>query len=200
MADTQNSDLQRRPGFFRRIWVRLRSPSPTWSVLALVIVGVVVGGGSVIFAQVVATQSESDAFCGGACHSMQRITQEYAKGAHYANRAGMRVACHDCHIPHDYPAALWYKAKAGTRDMIAEMQGVIDTTEQLHHERARLADAVWAEYRESDSTNCRHCHLFTPEIVARQTPAAKTMHQRSLAKESTCIDCHKGLDHAAPGG
>lgn len=199
MADTRYSDLQRRAGLLRRIWARLSSPSPTWSVLSLLIVGVVAGGGGVILAQVVATQSESDAFCGGACHSMQRITQEYAKGAHYANRAGMRVACHECHIPHDYPAALWYKAKAGARDTIAEMRGVIATAEQLHREHSRLANAVWAEYRETNSANCRHCHLFTPEIVARQTPAAMTMHQKILAKESTCIECHQGLDHAAPG-
>ncbi|MGZ5147294.1 MAG: NapC/NirT family cytochrome c, partial [Burkholderiales bacterium] len=157
------------------------------------------GGGGAILAQVVATQSESDAFCGGACHSMQRIAQEYAKGVHYANRAGMRVACHDCHIPHDYPAALWYKAKAGARDTIAELRGVIATGEQLQRERARLANAVWVEYRRTDSVNCRHCHIFTPEILAHQTPAGMTMHQKFLTKESTCIDCHQGLDHAAPG-
>ena len=198
MADTRNSDLQHRAGSLRRIWLRLNSPSVTWSVLTLLIVGIVTGVSCVIVARVVTMQSESDAFCGSACHSMQRITQEYAKGAHYANRTGMRVACHECHIPHDYPAALWYKAKAGVRDMIAEMRGVIATAEQLDRERKRLANAVWTEYRETNSANCRHCHLFTPEILARQTPAAITMHQKFLAKESTCIDCHQGLDHAAP--
>jgi nitrate/TMAO reductase-like tetraheme cytochrome c subunit len=200
MADTRDSNLQSRPGLLQRIWACLSSPSATWSVLALLIAGAVAGGGCVILSQVAATQSESDAFCGGACHSMQRVTQEYANGAHYANRVGMRVACHECHVPHEYPAALWYKAKAGARDMIAEMRGVIATAEQLDRERKRLANAVWTEYRETNSVNCRHCHLFTPEILAHQTPAAMTMHQKFLAKESTCIDCHQGLDHAAPGG
>jgi cytochrome c-type protein NapC len=113
--------------------------------------------------------------------------------------ASVRVACHDCHIPHDYPAALWYEAKAGARDTIAEVRDVIATAEQLDRERKRLANAVWTEYRETNSANCRYCHLFTQEILARQTPAAMTMHQKFLAKESTCIDCHQGLDHAVPG-
>ena len=48
MADTRNSDLQHGAGSLRRIWLRLNSPSVTWSVLTLLIVGIVTGVGCVI--------------------------------------------------------------------------------------------------------------------------------------------------------
>ena len=51
MADTRNSDLQHGAGSLRRIWLRLNSPSVTWSVLTLLIVGIVTGVGCVIVAR-----------------------------------------------------------------------------------------------------------------------------------------------------
>ena len=56
---------------------------------------------------------------------------------HAVNRTGVSAGCHDCHIPHDYPQLLWYKAKAGVKDVIGEMRGVIDTEAKFKKERAR---------------------------------------------------------------
>jgi cytochrome c-type protein NapC len=70
--------------------------------------------------------------------------------------------------PHDYPELLWYKAKAGIKDVIGEMRGVISTKEKFEKERSRMAKHVWAEYKETNSANCRTCHAFTKEVVTKQ--------------------------------
>src|SRR4029077_19470628 len=88
----------------RGFWQRLTSPSARWSVLALLIVGLLIGAGGVIATQVMVAETGTNEFCGGACHSMQWVAQEYKQSVHSTNRTGMRAGCHDCHIPHHYPA------------------------------------------------------------------------------------------------
>jgi nitrate/TMAO reductase-like tetraheme cytochrome c subunit len=185
-------------GFLSRIWHRLTTPSARWSVLALVVVGLVIGAGGVIGTQVMVAATGSNEFCGGACHSMQWVAQEYRQSVHFANRTGVRASCHDCHIPHDYPQLLWYKAKAGLHDAIQEASGVISTEEKFKNERTRLAKSVWTEYKQTNSENCQHCHAFDAAIVSKQKDFVQPMHQQFLAKSATCIDCHKGIAHTAP--
>ena len=185
-------------GALGRLWHRLVTPSATWSVLALVVIGLLIGAGGVIATQVMVVQTGTNEFCGGACHSMQWVAQEHRQSVHYANRTGVQAGCHDCHIPHAYPQILWYKAKAGIKDAIGEARGVISTKEKFEKERLRLAKSVWDEFKETGSANCRHCHNFTPEIIAKQKEFVQPMHKMVLEKQGTCIDCHKGVAHMAP--
>ncbi len=185
-------------GIFARSWRRLRRPSTHWSVLALLLLGVAAGFALTVGTQVMVAVTGTDAFCGGACHSMQWVAQEHRASVHGANRTGVRAACHDCHIPHHYPHLLWYKAKAGIKDVIGELRGVISTEEKFKKERLRMAQHVWAEYKANNSANCRTCHQFTPEVVAKQKDFVKPMHQQVLDGNATCIDCHKGVAHTAP--
>ena len=187
-----------RPGFLARCWRRLSTPSARWSVLALVIVGLIIGAGATIGTQVMVAATGTNEFCGTACHSMQWVAQEYNQSGHHRNRTGVQAGCHDCHIPDHYPALLWYKAKAGIKDAIGEVRGVISTEEKFKKERLRMAKSVWAEFKENNSANCQHCHKFNAETLAKQKPFVQPMHQQFLAKEATCIDCHKGIAHAAP--
>ena len=194
MATTED----RRPGWLRRTWTRLTTPSVKYSVLTLVVIGLVIGAGSVIATQVMVARTGTNEFCGGACHSMQWVAAEWKASSHAVNRTGVVAGCHDCHIPHDYPELLFYKAKAGIKDAIGEMRGVIDTEEKFKAERKRMAEHVWAEYKANNSANCRTCHTFTPEVVKKQKDFVQPMHQQFLAGAMTCTDCHKGLAHAAP--
>ena len=57
---------------------------------------------------------------------------------------------------------------------------------------------VWAEFRETDSANCRTCHAFTPEVLAKQKEFAQQMHASRKAEKKTCIDCHTGIAHEPP--
>ena len=137
-------------------------------------------------------------FCGGACHSMQWVDREYKASVHYVNRTGVRAECHDCHIPHSYPAILFYKAKAGIKDAIGEMRGVISTQEKFEKERLRMAQHVWDEFKETKAANCRTCHVFTADTIKKQKEMVQPMHQAVLEGAAVCTDCHKGIAHTAP--
>jgi nitrate/TMAO reductase-like tetraheme cytochrome c subunit len=196
MAEDRRLDSKGEPN--RGWWRRLTTPSAAWSVLSLLIVGLIIGAGGVIGTQVMVAATGTNEFCGGACHSMQWVAEEYKQSIHYANPTGVQAGCHDCHIPHSYPQLLWYKAKAGTKDVIGEISGVISTKEKFEKERLRMAQEVWAEFKESGSANCQHCHVFTAETIAKQKEMAQPMHQMVLQKQGTCVDCHKGVAHTAP--
>jgi len=183
----------------RGMWRRLTRPSARWSVLALLVIGVLVGFAATVGTQVMVAVTGTDAFCGNACHSMQWVAREHRESVHGGvNRTGVRAGCHDCHIPPHYPELLWYKAKAGIMDAFGEMRGVIGTEELFKKERLRMAQLVWAEYKENNSRNCRTCHEFSPEVLKKQKDFVQPMHQTVLAGQGTCIDCHKGVGHLAP--
>jgi nitrate/TMAO reductase-like tetraheme cytochrome c subunit len=193
-----NSGGASRAGFIKRTWQSLRQPSARWSVLALLSAGVAAGFAATVGTQVMVEVSGTDAFCGNACHSMQWVAQEHRQSAHGATRTGVRAGCHDCHIPKEYPALLWVKAKKGTKDIIGEIRGVISTEEKFKKERLHMAQVVWAEFKADNSHNCRSCHQFTPEVLAKQKEFARPMHQQVIEGKATCIECHKGIGHAAP--
>jgi len=50
-----------------------------------------------------------------------------------------------------------------------------------------------AEFKAENSRNCRKCHQFTPETLAKQKEFARPMHRQVLDGNATCIDCHKGV-------
>ena len=194
MADTPSN-----PGWWSRTCRALLSPSARWSVLALVVIGVVIGFAATVGTQIMVKLTGTNAFCGGACHSMQWVAAEHAESVHGVNRTGVHAGCHDCHIPPHYPELLWYKAVAGTRDVIGELRGVIATQELFEKARPAMAQRVWDEFKANNSRNCRTCHEFSPATLAKQREMVRPMHQQVLEGNATCIDCHKGVGHRAPG-
>ena len=197
-GDPQKNRGPGRPGLLARTWRRLRSPSARWPVLALVALGMVISVIAVIGTQVMVHVTGTDKFCGSACHSMQWVAKEHQESTHGATRSGMRATCHDCHIPREYPELLWYKAVAGTKDVIGEIRGTLATEEKFRAERKRMAALVWAEYKDNDSRACRGCHVFSIEVLAKQQETAQAVHATVLQGQATCIDCHKGVGHVAP--
>jgi nitrate/TMAO reductase-like tetraheme cytochrome c subunit len=179
-------------------WRRLTTPSATWSVLALLIVGLVIGAAAVIGTQVMVAVTGTNEFCSNSCHGMTWVAQEYRKSIHYANPTGVQAGCHDCHIPHSYPQLLWVKAKAGVRDAIAEMRGVLATEDKFNKERLRLAKDVWADIKDQNAATCRSCHAFNNDVLAKQKEGAQPMHKMVLDGQAVCTDCHKGVAHTAP--
>jgi cytochrome c-type protein NapC len=188
-----------RPGVIRRFFRWLFSPSARWSVFALVLGGIVIGAVSVIGTQVAVAVTGTDEFCGNACHSHQKfVYPEHKTSVHYANRTGVRAMCVDCHVPHDYPAKLIYKAKAGIVDAYAELRGTIATQEKFDRERWRLANHVWDQMRADNSANCRSCHDDKAMDSAKQSAPAVKQHQKFRDGKATCIDCHTGVAHKEP--
>jgi len=199
MAETpQTNGTRAQPGLLTRAWHRLHSPSARWSVLALVALGLMVGATAVIGTQVMVHVTGTDEFCGAACHSMQWVAKEHQQSIHGMNRTGVPGTCHDCHIPREYPELLWYKAVAGTKDVIGEIRGVISTEEKFGQQRRRMAEHVWTEYKANDSRACRGCHEFSRDVLAQQDELVRSIHAPVLEGKATCIDCHKGVGHRAP--
>lgn len=188
-----------KPGLFRRLFGWLFSPSARWPVFALLLVGLVVGAVGVIGTQVAVAVTGTNEFCGNACHSHTKfVYPEFKVSVHGSNRTGVQASCSDCHIPHSYPAKLFYKANAGIRDGINEMRGVISTQEKFEAKRWEMANHVWEEMRANNSANCRTCH--TPEAMnsAKQSEDAVKQHKRFASGKATCIDCHTGVAHKEP--
>jgi nitrate/TMAO reductase-like tetraheme cytochrome c subunit len=92
------------PGIVKRTWTWLRTPSAKWSVLTLLVVGFLVGAGSMIGTKIMVAVTGSNEFCSNACHSMQWVAKEFQASSHHINDKGVGAGCHDCHIPHEYPA------------------------------------------------------------------------------------------------
>ncbi len=187
------------PGIARRFFRWLFSPSVRLSVFVLLAVGVVVGASGVIGTQVALHLTGTDEFCGTACHSHEKfVFPEHKLSIHYTNKYGVRAMCTDCHVPHTYPAVLFFKAKAGIADAFAELKGTISTEEKFKHERWRLANIVWDQMRANNSANCRTCHDPKAWDSSKQSEDAVRSHKKFLAGKATCIDCHTGVAHADP--
>ena len=187
------------PGVIRRFFHWLFSPSARWSIFALLLTGLVVGAFSVIGTQVALAVTGTDEFCGNACHSHQKfVYPEHQLSAHYANRTGVRAMCVSCHVPHNYPDKLFYKARVGITDAYAEVRGVISTQEKFDKERWRMANIVWEEMRADNSANCRTCHDDKAWDNKKQSEDAIKQHKKFLAGKATCIDCHTGVAHKEP--
>jgi nitrate/TMAO reductase-like tetraheme cytochrome c subunit len=169
-----------------------------WSAPLLLVVAFLVGVGAVVATHDMVRTTQDNNYCTTACHSMGRVGQEYAASLHGLNSRGLHADCADCHVPHDYPAVFFYKAKSGLRDVIQEIRGVIATDEQFEQERLRLAKAVWKEYQGNDSAACRQCHVFGDAVIEKQKPAAQQAHKKLDRPEATCVDCHRGVAHVAP--
>lgn len=183
----------------RRFFRWLFTPSASVSVFWLLLIGLFAGAAATIGTQAMVHATGSVEFCGGACHSMRAFTMpEYTQSVHYNNRTGIRAGCSDCHVPHDYPRILFYKAAAGVRDAIAEARGVISTKEKYEQHRWRMANRVWDEMRANNSANCRSCHDPAAMAGDKQSEFARRMHDEFRQGKATCIDCHKGVAHAEP--
>jgi len=178
--------------------------SAGFSVLALLIIGFLVGAGAIIASAVMIEATGTNEFCSTACHErggMAIPTKEWKESVHFANRSGVQAGCHHCHIPDGYPEKLIVKAKAGLSDAYHTMMGTISTPEKYEANRWRMANEVWNEMRKNDSAECRHCHDFTPEalaVQAKDNEMAAQMHKDRKEQKMTCIDCHRGVAHTVP--
>jgi len=187
------------PGWIRRTCRWLFAPSARWSVFVLLLVGLAIGAVAVIGTQVAVAATGTDEFCGNTCHSHEKfVYREHQQSPHYANRVGVRAMCVDCHVPHNYPVKLFYKAHAGLRDAYGELRGVIATQEKFDKERWRLANNVWEEMRANNSANCRTCHDAKAMDPKKQSEDAIKQHKKFAAGKATCIDCHTGVAHKEP--
>ena len=122
-----------------------RRPTPRADARSLVIPRVRGGAGIAVTSAMVHWSGSTD-YCSNACHSLQGLAEASRRGPHHATRTGATAGCADCHIPYhssepgafQYVGMLFYKAKAGARDAIGEIRGVIGTQEKWEKARGAL--------------------------------------------------------------
>ena len=143
--------------------------------------------------------TETEQFCIG-CHEMRdNVYAEYKGTIHDTNRSGVRAICSDCHVPRE-PVALIKRKMRATFELWGHMTGVIDTKEKFESHRTMLAQRVWKRMKETDSHECRNCHVREKMDPEKQSEKAQARHAKGLKEGKTCIDCHFAIAHKEPAG
>ena len=143
--------------------------------------------------------TSTEKFCIG-CHEMRdNVFAEYKDTIHDRNRTGVRAICTDCHVPRE-PVPLMLRKMRATFEVWGHLTGVIDTKEKFESHRAMLAQRVWKRMKETDSHECRTCHMAEKMDSDKQSEKAKARHEKGRAEGLTCIDCHFGIAHKEPEG
>ncbi|NCD24751.1 MAG: 7-cyano-7-deazaguanine reductase [Deltaproteobacteria bacterium] len=110
------------------------------------------------------TTTDQAMFCGN-CHSMAEAALTHKQSVH------AELACNDCHAPHNLIAKMPFKAKEGTRDILATAMSNIP---DLIH--------PGEETKEVTQANCQRCHGATTSTVIMQS-------------KKFCTDCHRHVPH-----
>lgn len=132
------------------------------------------------------------------CHSMRTSGEEYKTSVHFRNASGVRAECKDCHIPPGIVPTLVRKTQALNDLYHTFISPSIDTPEKFAAKRAELAQREWARMSANNSAACKSCHSYEAMDHARQSANAAAQMTAAAAKDSNCIDCHKGIAHHKP--
>ena len=198
------SETHQKPSVESR-WQRLwRKPRQRW-LLGIPLGGFLLFGfGVLAWAGFNATLNHTNtlAFC-TSCHEMSdNMLAEYELSTHFKNAAGVRAICSDCHVPHAFFPKVKAKIAATMNELPKWAMGTRRPKEKFAAARLEMAENVWAMMKATDSRECRNCHsLQAMDLEAQDSSAAKKHNQeRMLARNETCIDCHKGVGHDLPPG
>jgi len=181
-------------------WLRgLLSPSPKHSVLALLVVGIVLGVGGYLAFDATLHATSTEKFC-ISCHEMADSPMaQLQQTAHYSNPLGVTASCSDCHLPHEFVPKMVRKVEAA-REVWGHMTGIIDTPEKYAAHAPAMKEREINRLKANDSQECRNCHQAERMLLAEQSAKAQRFHKRLLSGKATCIDCHQGVAHPDNAG
>lgn len=132
------------------------------------------------------------------CHSMQTAGEEYRSSTHFRNASGVRAECKDCHIPPGVIPTLMRKTEALNDLYHTFVSPSIDTADKFREKRAELAQREWQRMSANNSAACKSCHSYEAMDHGKQSTNAAAKMSAAAAKNSNCIDCHKGIAHHKP--
>jgi cytochrome c-type protein NapC len=135
----------------------------------------------------------SNQFCADSCHVMtETVAKELATSAHGTTHLGVVPECRDCHLSDTLVGAMVDHVK-GLNDLYAYVVKGIRTPEDFETVRFEAANKVRMRFFESDSANCRGCHVMD-KIVPEKKRGVR-QHAEAREKDITCIVCHYNLVH-----
>ena len=181
---------------FKRWLDTLLNPSPSRSVLFLLVIGIAVGALGVAGFNFTMEATSTEEFC-TSCHAMQvNPMAQLEKTTHYSNPSGVSAGCSDCHVPKEFVPKMVRKIQA-SREVWGQIRGIIDTPEKYAAHAPAMKAREIARLKANDSQECRNCHNADRMLMALQSSKAQQYHQVMQAKSKTCIDCHAGIAHPA---
>lgn len=154
-------------------------PSRKWRVLAIIITGVIVGGGALTLYMLRAhTYLIDDPAACVNCHIMGPYYATWFHSSHSRN-----ATCNDCHVPHENAVKKWvFKGMDGMRHVAVFL---------THGEK----DVVRANGESSEviMNNCIRCHTqLNTEFVS--TGRIDYM-MSQVGEGKACWDCHRDVPH-----
>lgn len=154
-------------------------PSRKWRVLAIIITGVIVGGGALTLYMLRAhTYLTDDPAACVNCHIMGPYYATWFHSSHSRN-----ATCNDCHVPHENAVKKWvFKGMDGMRHVAVFL---------THGEK----DVVRANGESSEviMNNCIRCHTqLNTEFVS--TGRIDYM-MSQVGEGKACWDCHRDVPH-----
>lgn len=152
-------------------------PPPQWRLPVILVLGLSLGIGSVIFWQSKAWSYLFDD--PKACINCHIMIPQYTTWQHSSHA---RVAtCNDCHVPHDNILNKYYfKAKDGSRHATL-------FTLRMEEQVIRITDPS----RRVVQMNCVRCHQNLNEPVHTNVTQAQIKH----GEGKNCWDCHREVPH-----
>ncbi|CAA0122599.1 Denitrification system component NirT [Halioglobus japonicus] len=183
-------DTNKRSGWLGK----LLRPSTSYSVLALLVIGGLLGVVAVIAFDTTLHATSTEEFC-ISCHEMK--AHPYAQlqeTAHYSNAYGVQATCSDCHVPKEFVPKMIRKVEAA-REVWGTITGVIDTPEKYAAHTPVMKAREIARLQANDSQECRNCHKTEHMRSDLQSKMAQRFHQPKRMQDKTCIDCHAGIAH-----
>lgn len=178
-----------------RGWLRsLLRPSPSRSILSLLVIGLVLGAGGLLAFDATLHATSTEEFC-VSCHEIEINTfRQFKETSHYQNASGVAATCSDCHMPKEFLPKMVRKVEAA-REVWGHFTGIIDTPEKYAAHAPAMKEREINRLKANDSRECRNCHNADRMVLASQSERAQKYHKKMVSGESTCIDCHSGLAH-----
>ena len=175
-------------------WLKgLLRPSPSKSVLSLVVIGLILGVTAVVGFDTVMHATSTDAFC-TSCHEMKIPSAQWQRTSHYSNAYGVNAGCSDCHVPKEFVPKMIRKIEA-SREVWGSLRGIIDTPEKYAAHAPHMKQREIGRLQANDSQECRNCHTADRMLTALQSAKAQEYHALERSRGKTCIDCHAGIAH-----
>lgn len=165
------------------------------SILALLVLGAVIGAGAIIASTVVNRVTSTEAFC-TSCHSMANVAADphYRQSAHRSNAAGVLANCADCHVPsNNWFVETYSHVVDGIRDGIAEYTTNASDPAAWTARLPALAQRVRDEMQRENSVTCRKCH--DPAQIHPASAAGQSAHAMLAQGNVACINCHADIAH-----
>jgi cytochrome c-type protein NapC len=183
-------------------WNKLIKPSAKYSVLVLLVVGIIIGCVGYFAVQQTLHATSSDEFC-MTCHSNHSLKEEVLASSHGGGKSGIVVECQQCHLPQE-PWNYLIKKIIVSKDLIGFLTiDNFNTQAWLEENRKAQADITRDYLRSIDSSTCQNCHkrIYENQPETMNNMAVRRHHKnskKSADDRQTCIDCHKGIVHPYP--